>query len=177
MTAIEMDKTFSIHAVLTDTGRANGKTHLLAQVDTVKNRTLIYQLSPAMIDEGKDIDAQLNDLFGKTPEYKIEILSDLIVKLTDRLGGIDTSSGHIDGKQALQSVYDGHFDEVIDAIGKTLAKKNLLLTVPGLLNALNDTYKTDLPLAEAIKTFISEIPELNDWKIELKKIENKEQIL
>ncbi|MCR4632923.1 MAG: hypothetical protein K5648_02225 [Erysipelotrichaceae bacterium] len=176
MTVSKMDKTFSIHAVLTDTGRANKKTHLLAQVDTVRNHTLIYQLSDTLIDEDKDIDSQLHDLFHETPGYKIEILSDLIVKLTDKLGGIDLPGGHIDGRQALQSVYDGHFDEVIDAIGKTLAKKNLLLTVPGLLNALSDTYKTDLPLMEAIKTFISEIPELNDWKIELRKIENKDQI-
>jgi hypothetical protein len=48
--------------------------------------------------------------------------------------------------------------------------KNLLLIVPNLLNILSSTYETDLSLIEAIKTFIGEIRELDDWKIELIKV-------
>lgn len=171
-----MNSIFSIHAVLIDTQNGNRKTHLLLKGDTVKNRTDIYQLSDSLIDENKDIDVQIKELFGLTPDYQVQILSDLITKLTDELGGIDVGGKHIDGRQALQLVHEDHFDEVIDAIVKALSKKNLIFTIPGLLNALKDSYKTDLPLAEAIKTFISEIPELGDWKIELVKIDDKTQI-
>ena len=171
-----MNSIFTIHAVLIDTQNGSRKTHLLLKGDTIRNRTDIYQLSDSLIDENNDIDAQIKELFDLTPDYQVQILSDLITKLTDELGGIDVGGQHIDGRQALQLVHEDHFDEVIDAIVKALSKKNLIFTIPGLLNALKDSYKTDLPLAEAIKTFISEIPELGDWQIELVKIDDKTQI-
>ena len=171
-----MNSRFSIHAVLIDTQNDNKKTHLFAKADTIANHTDIFQLTDEMIDERRDIDAQLKDLFGSKADYKIEILSDLIVKLTDELGGIDVNGRHINGTQALQLICEDRFDDVIDAIFKALGKKNLLFTIPGLLNTLKDSYTTDLPMADALKTFVSEIPDLNKWKIDLIKVNDRTQI-
>ncbi|MBQ1624670.1 MAG: hypothetical protein II096_01400, partial [Erysipelotrichaceae bacterium] len=133
----------------------------------IANSMKIFQLKDGIIDEGKEINPQLKDLFDKTPNYYIDISSDLLIKLVDQLGGIDVGGLHIDGNAAMKEVKNSHFDLVIDGIAKALGKKNLLLTVPSLVNTLKDTYKSDLNLMDAIKIFISEIGELNDWKIDL----------
>ena len=116
-------------------------------------------------------------MFDKTPNYYIDISSDLLIKLVDQLGGIDVGGLHIDGNAAMKEVKNSHFDLVIDGIAKALGKKNLLLTVPSLVNTLKDTYKSDLNLMDAIKIFISEIGELNDWKIDLITVNSKDDIV
>ena len=67
------------------------------------------------------------------------------------------------------------FNQIIEAIAQSMGKKNLLLTVPNLLNVLSNTYETDLSLIEAIRAFIGEIRELDDWKVELIRV-NEENI-
>ncbi len=171
-----MEKVFDIHATLIDQDNHGKKEHFFIHVDTIKNDTKIYQLDDALIDETKEVDEQLKALFSRKAEYKMEILSDLMIRLVNELGGIDVDGSHIDGKTALKLIHEGGFDRIVDAIVKALSKKNLILTIPNLLNSLGDTYKTDVPLLEAIKAFIGEISELNDWKIDLIKVSDKAQI-
>ena len=170
-----MEKQFTICATLIDTQRNNRLDIFFVLIDTIANRTYIYQLADELIDPSKDAKELIKELFNRDPDYQIRIKSDFLIRLVDELGGIDCGGRHIDGMQALAEVHDHHFDEVADAIAKKMKTKNLLLIVPNLLNILSSTYETDLSLIEAIKTFIGEIRELDDWKIELIKV-NRDNI-
>ncbi len=165
-----MEKQFTICATLIDAQRNNRPDIFFVLIDTIANRTYIYQLADELIDPSKDAKELIKELFNRDPDYQIRIKSDFLIRLVDELGGIDCRGRRIDGREALAEVHDHHFDEVADAIAKKMKTKNLLLIVPNLLNILSSTYETDLSLIEAIKTFIGEIRELDDWKIELIKV-------
>ena len=173
----DMEKIFDVKAIIIDKANNDKKTYFFVHNDTIANSMKIFQLKDGLIDENKEINPQLKDLFDKTPNYYIDISSDLLIKLVDQLGGIDVGGVHIDGNAAMKEVKNSHFDLVIDGIAKALGKKNLLLTVPSLVNTLKDTYKSDLNLMDAIKIFISEIGELNDWKIDLITVNSKDDII
>ncbi len=162
-----MEKRFTVCASLIDTQKNKQRSDFFVLVNTAANRTFIYQLDEELADTKQDARVHMKEIFGKLPDYQIRIRSEFLIRLVDTLGGIDFSNRHISGIEAMEEVYSGHFDLVIEAIAQTLGKKNLLLTVPGLLNVLSDTYETDLSLVDAIKTFVGEIHELDDWKIEL----------
>ena len=170
-----MEKRFTICASLVDSQRDERRDDFFVLIDTIANRTYIYQLEDDLSDPGENAVSKKKKLFGKDPDYRITIKSEFLIRLVDELGGIDYSGFHINGAQAMEEVHNGSFGKIIEAIAQTLGKKNLLLAVPNLLNVLNSTYETDLSLIEAVKTFIGEIRELDDWKIELVKV-NKENI-
>jgi len=165
-----MEKTFNINATLTDTSRNNRKVRFYVTVDTVSNRIDIVQLKAGAIDEKKDSDAQMEKIFGERPSYHMEVLSDLLVDLVDQLGGIEVKGKQVDGKKAFEMADAGELDDVCDGVLRSLRKKNLLLTLPSLLSSLNANYRMDLSVGDLIKLVLSEVGELNDWKVSLKKM-------
>ena len=170
-----MEKRFTICASLIDTQRNNQRNDFFVLVDTIANRTCIYQLDDEMIDPAEDARAHVKRLFGRTPDYQITIKSEFLIRLVDELGGIDYKNRRISGTEAMEEIHDNRFNQIIKAIAQSMGKKNLLLAVPNLLNVLSNTYETDLSLIEAIRTFIGEIRELDDWKVELIRV-NEENI-
>ena len=91
-----MEKIFDVKAIIIDKANNDKKTYFFVHNDTIANSMKIFQLKDGLIDEGKEINPQLKDLFDKTPNYYIDISSDLLIKLVDQLGGIDVS--HYQGK-------------------------------------------------------------------------------
>ncbi len=168
-----MEKTITINATLLD---ANRKRPFYVNIDTIANRIDVYQLSDELIDPKKDIDKQLRDLFGTAPSYHMEVYAELLSRLVDQLGGIEVKGKKLNGTQAMESARKEGLDDIIDGILKALRSKNLLLTLPGLLSSLSENYKTDLPLMDVIKTALSEVGELGEWKIYRKKIKDRSQI-
>ncbi len=156
-----MEKTFTIHCVLIDTEHDDEKSHLFVEVDTIKNHASLYELKGDVADE--DIEKR----FHKRPGYHLEVRSDLLVSLTDRLGGIIVDGKRIDGKEALKLFRDGRLDEIIEGVTKELDGKNLLKTVPSLLSVLSENYTTDMPLIEIVKTVLGEVNDFKDWKADL----------
>ncbi|MBQ6334979.1 MAG: hypothetical protein IJI46_07935 [Erysipelotrichaceae bacterium] len=154
-----MEERFNIHVIIDDEGN---KTHLLATVDTKANEVLISQGKPL-----DDSDAAIEKLFNEKVNYHLNISSSFVVRLVDELQGIEVKGEKIDGKKALQLVRDDKLDEVVDALSKTLEKRNLLKTIPSLLTSLNDTYQMDIAFMDIFKTLLSEINEINDWKVKL----------
>ena len=95
-----MEKIFDVKAIIIDKANNDKKTYFFVHNDTIANSMKIFQLKDGLIDEGKEINPQLKDLFDKTPNYYIDISSDLLIKLVDQLGGIDVGGVHIDGNAA-----------------------------------------------------------------------------
>lgn len=170
-----MEKRFTICASLIDTQRNNQRNDFFVLVDTIANRTYIYQLDDELTDPAEDVRVHMKKLFNRDPDYQITIKSEFLIRLVDELGGIDYKNRRISGTEAMEEVHSNHFGQIVEAIAKSMGKKNLLLAVPNLLSVLSNTYETDLSLIEAIKTFIGEIRELDDWKVELIRV-NEENI-
>lgn len=141
-----MNKQFSILLTFID----NDNYYYLLDLDTIKNTVSFHPL--------KDNNTK--------SDYHLELKSSALVKVVDELNGIEINNIKYDGKGSLELLRQGKIDEIFDALSHSLTKKsNLIITMPKLLSELSDTYKTDIPITDALKTFISEINQLNDWKI------------
>lgn len=141
-----MNKQFSILLTFID----NDNYYYLLDLDTIKNTVSIHPL--------KDNNTK--------SDYHLELKSSALVKVVDELNGIEINNIKYDGKGSLELLRQGKIDEIFDGLSHSLTKKsNLIITIPKILSELSDTYKTDIPITDALKTFISEINQLNDWKI------------
>ena len=159
----KMEKIFTIAAVITDK-KDGSSLQFFGDFDTIANKGIIYQFNSDHFEN--DIKAR----FNKTIDYHLNISSDFLTGLVDQLGGIEIDNKHIDAQTALEEFRNGNHIKVIEAIGNALPKKNLLLTIPSLLNALKGSYSTDLIITEVIKMALSEAGDLKDWKVDFKKI-------
>ena len=163
-----MKKQFTIHCVLIDTENDNRKDHLFVKVDTVANHAGLCEIAHSLMDpETEDTDSKLKELFGLLPDYHLKVKSDLLIKLVDQLGGIVIDNKTVNGKQTLKLFREKRLDDIVEAIGKALGGKNLLKTVPSLLNILSENYETDMPIMDIVKTILGEVNDLKDWKADL----------
>ena len=156
-----MNKEITIAGTLIDKGDNDKAYYFFFDADTDANRGIVYQL-PSNIG---DIDQYIAEKFNKQPLYKIVMLSDFFVKLVDELGGITVNGQNINGQQAAQMIREGKYMPVATGAFAKVKGMNLMFTVPGLLNKLSDTYRTNLPVMDAIKIVLAERKDFDKWKI------------
>ena len=145
-----MKEKFTIETILIDT-ELNNQEKLFVEIDTIANRMKIHE--------------NLKDL--PISDYHIRIKSDMLVNLVDQLGGIVVDNQKRSGKDTLKLLRENRIDAIVEAIGKAFSGKNLLLTLPSMLSSLNEYYRSDIPFMDIIRTILSEVKDLNDWKAEL----------
>ena len=147
-----MKQQFTIETILIDT-ELGSEERLFVSIDTQANRMKIYE--------------NLTEEKFPNTDYHIRVKSDLLVNLVDQLGGIIIDNKKQDGKDTLKLLRENRIDAIVEAIGKAFSGKNLLLTLPPLLSSLGDYYSSDIPFMDIIKTVLSEVNDLKDWKAEL----------
>lgn len=145
-----MKQQFTIETILIDT-ELNNEEKLFVEIDTLANRMKIYE--------------NLNDF--PAADYHVKVKSDLLVNLVDQLGGIIVDNKKRNGKDTLKMLRENRIDAIVEAIGRAFSGKNLLLTLPSMLSSLNEYYSSDIPFMDIVKTILSEVNDLKDWKAEL----------
>ena len=145
-----MKQQFTIETILIDT-ELNNEEKLFVEIDTLANRMKIYE--------------NLNDF--PAADYHVKVKSDLLVNLVDQLGGIIVDNKKRNGKDTLKLLRENRIDAIVEAIGRAFSGKNLLLTLPSILSSLNEYYSSDIPFMDIVKTILSEVNDLKDWKAEL----------
>lgn len=145
-----MKQQFTIETILIDT-ELNNEEKLFVEIDTLANRMKIYE--------------NLNDF--PAADYHVKVKSDLLVNLVDQLGGIVVDNKKRNGKDTLKLLRENRIDAIVEAIGRAFSGKNLLLTLPSMLSSLNEYYSSDIPFMDIVKTILSEVNDLKDWKAEL----------
>ncbi|MBR4471647.1 MAG: hypothetical protein IKS54_10105 [Erysipelotrichaceae bacterium] len=145
-----MKQQFTIETILIDT-ELNNEEKLFVEIDTLANRMKIYE--------------NLNDF--PAADYHVKVKSDLLVNLVDQLGGIIVDNKKQNGKDTLKLLRENRIDAIVEAIGRAFSGKNLLLTLPSMLSSLNEYYSSDIPFMDIVKTILSEVNDLKDWKAEL----------
>lgn len=145
-----MKQQFTIETILIDT-ELNNEEKLFVEIDTLANRMKIYE--------------NLNDF--PAADYHVKVKSDLLVNLVDQLGGIIVDNKKRNGKDTLKLLRENRIDAIVEAIGRAFSGKNLLLTLPSMLSSLNEYYSSDIPFMDIVKTILSEVNDLKDWKAEL----------
>ena len=121
-----------------------------------------------VIDQTKtdQYDSRIKEIFGMEAKYHLFVTSDALRMLVDTLGGISVKGKKVDGEAALALLKENALMEVAEGVYNALSSsgKNLVLQIPGLLAALKDTYATDMPLMDVVKTALGEISDLKKWK-------------
>ena len=145
-----MKQQCTIETILIDT-ELNNEEKLFVEIDTLANRMKIYE--------------NLNDF--PAADYHVKVKSDLLVNLVDQLGGIIVDNKKQNGKDTLKLLRENRIDAIVEAIGRAFSGKNLLLTLPSMLSSLNEYYSSDIPFMDIVKTILSEVNDLKDWKAEL----------
>ncbi len=145
-----MKQQFTIETILIDT-ELNNEEKLFVEIDTLANRMKIYE--------------NLNDF--PAADYHVKVKSDLLVNLVDQLGGIIVDNKKRNGKDTLKLLRENRIDAIVEAVGRAFSGKNLLLTLPSMLSSLNEYYSSDIPFMDIVKTILSEVNDLKDWKAEL----------
>ena len=169
----DMEKKFTVYGIVIDQTDNNKGYHFFANVDTDANLAKAFYIDRGLMGENSDqYDAKIRKIFDLAVDYHLFVTSNALSVLVDTLGGITVKGKKADGEAALELLKDGQLMEVAEGVANALSSsgKSLMLQIPGLLSALKDTYSTDMPLMDVIKTAIGEIGDLKKWKADFNEV-------
>ena len=162
-----MEKKFTVYGIVIDQTDDNKGYHFFAHVDTEANLAKAFYIDRELMGTKTDqYDSRIKEIFGMEAKYHLFVTSDALRMLVDTLGGISVKGKKVDGEAALALLKENALMEVAEGVYNALSSsgKNLVLQIPGLLAALKDTYATDMPLMDVVKTALGEISDLKKWK-------------
>jgi len=167
-------KELRIYGLLIDDKNKDRDYHFYAKADTEENKAVLCYLERGFLKEGTDVDEQIEKALNERPQYHLSVYASGLIRLVDTLNGIEIKNKEVNGEEALEMVKEGMLDEVASAILEKLRHSgNLLFLLPNLLNVLKDSYSTDLPLLEVIKTVLSEAGDLQKYDAVLYRVNEK----
>ena len=169
----------SVYGLLVDDQNHDINYHFFANADSTKNKAVLCYVDRTLFDESKSADDTLEEILHIRPQYHLTVYATALIRLVDTLGGIEIAGKKMNGEKALEFVKDGRVDEVANAIAEAFRNAgNVFFVLPNLLSVLKNSYKTDLPILEVVKTVIGEAGQLDSYHTELYRVnkENAEEI-
>ena len=140
-----MNEVINIEAKITDINKT-----FCVKIDTGKNRCTIYSKYD-------------NTNF----DYHLQTQSSLLKDLVNELKDVQVDGVIINGDKALELTRDGHFEDVVKGIIRSIGKKNLFLTITSLFSKLKNKLKVDISINKIIKLILSETVDLEKWEMEI----------
>jgi len=169
----------TVYGLLVDDQNHDKNYHFFAKADVLNNKAVLCYIDRTLFEEGKSADDTLEELLHQRPQYHLTIYATALIRLVDTLGGIEIAGKKVNGEKTLELVKDGRVDEVANAIAEAFRNAgNIFFVLPNLLSILKNSYQTDLPILEVVKTVIGEAGQLDSYQSELYRVnkENAEEI-